>query len=73
MYDDCADWLEDFIVEPLHIAGGFAYPPPGAVGLGVEVDMDAVAKWSRPGQPVDEERPRPPAIPVANDELLARL
>ena len=66
-------WLDqDFITEPLRIEGGFAYPPPGAAGLGVELDMAAVQRWSRPGAP-DPARPRPPATPLPANELLARL
>jgi L-alanine-DL-glutamate epimerase-like enolase superfamily enzyme len=45
----CIYWLEDFITTPLRIEGGFAYPPQGLVGLGVELDREAVERWSKPG------------------------
>jgi muconate cycloisomerase len=64
-------WLEDFITEPLRIEGGFAYAPPGTVGLGVELDAEAVARWSRPE--VDDDRPRPPVTPKPAASLLARI
>lgn len=37
---------EDLLTIPLKIEQGFAYPPEGP-GLGVEVDMDVLARWSR--------------------------
>ena len=32
----------------MDFTGGTAQPPPGPVGLGVEVDMDVVKLWSVP-------------------------
>ena len=39
---------DDYLVTPLDFSNGIAKPPPGAVGLGVEVDMDVVKLWSVP-------------------------
>ena len=36
---------EDCLATPLRIEAGFAYPPAGP-GLGVELDMDVVKRWS---------------------------
>eukprot|EP01050_Picozoa_sp_SAG11_P014816 SAG11_NODE_1863_length_4154_cov_3.719359_4_plen_255_part_00 len=69
----CIYWEEDFLAAPgLRIEGGFAYPPPGQVGLGVTLNEEAVARWARPGPP-DPDRPRPPVTPRAAASLLARL
>eukprot|EP01052_Picozoa_sp_SAG31_P051833 SAG31_NODE_12498_length_937_cov_0.811456_2_plen_180_part_00 len=51
---------------------GFAYPPPGSVGLGVTVDSAAVQRWARNG-PVDQSRPRPPITPLPFGPLVARM
>jgi len=37
---------EDLLTRPLRIEGGYAYPPEGP-GLGVEVDLDVLARWHR--------------------------
>ena len=39
---------EDLLTKPLRIEGGFSYPPEGH-GLGVEVDMAVVERWSKNG------------------------
>ena len=44
----------------------------GAVGLGVELDMAAVERWSRPGPP-NESRPRPPPTPQPARAVTARM
>jgi len=36
---------EDLLAEPLHIEGGFAYPPTGP-GLGVTLNLDVVKRWA---------------------------
>ncbi len=37
---------EDLLIEPLRLEDGYAYPPAGP-GLGVEVDMAVVERWSK--------------------------
>jgi muconate cycloisomerase len=37
---------EDLLTKPLHIENGYAYPPEGP-GLGVEIDMSVLERWSR--------------------------
>ena len=70
----CIYWLEDFLTTPLKIEGGYAYPPPGAVGLGVELDSEAVTRWSKPaGEPPDPRRPKPPVTPVPYKDLVGKL
>ena len=47
---DCCGSLyheEDYLLTPLHIEGGYAYPPVGA-GLGVEVDAAVIERWRKP-------------------------
>lgn len=47
---DCCGSLyhaEDLLLEPLRFEQGYAYPPDGP-GLGIDVDMKTVERWSHP-------------------------
>ena len=39
---------QDYLLTPLDFSDGVAKPPPGPIGLGVEVDMGIVKLWSGP-------------------------
>ena len=56
----------------LRCFAGYAYPPSGSVGLGVQVDKLAIQRWARDG-PADDARPRPPPTPLPNATLAARM
>src|SRR6185436_4184492 len=50
-------WQDDLVVRPIEVAGGFATVPAG-VGLGVELDLDAVERLRLPDQKALPTRPR---------------
>ena len=53
---------EDYLVTALDFSDGVAKPPPGPIGLGVEVDMDVVKRWAHPP---NTNAPRSPSRPKA--------
>jgi muconate cycloisomerase len=41
---------EDLLIEPLRLEDGYAYPPEGP-GLGIEIDMAVLERWSKEPAP----------------------